>query len=159
GATRAPLRIAGVLPLLRQRAHYIQVPDGAESIAIELAVLRGTVGVAILPSHGLFQNYYQHVFPYLRRFPPGKYSVVLPNPAAGTWTISVRNDSALTESDRDIVPTAEAEYAMNIRLMRASLRSSPEASETLSMELENQGSGLRDPVVETSTGTLVSRRG
>src|SRR5262249_54093668 len=38
GATRAPLRIAGVLPLLRQRAHYIQVPDGAESIAIELAV-------------------------------------------------------------------------------------------------------------------------
>jgi Subtilase family len=152
------VRIGGVLPLLRQQAHYIQVPPATESIAIELDVMRGTVGVAILPSHGLFLNYYQHVFPYLRRFPPGKYAVVLPNPAAGPWTISMRNDSALMESDRAIVSTVEADYAITVRLMRASLRAVAADRDTVSLEFENQASPLRAPLLDTSIGTLASHR-
>src|SRR5262249_2987574 len=149
----------GVLPLLRQRAHYMQIAYGVTSMAIELEVIRGTVAVAILPSDGLLRHYYEQAFPeYGRQFTRGKYAIALPAPSAGTWTLSVNNISATSERNPTLVSTGDAEYAITVRLLRGSLDAGRVAGDTVSLDFRNRASALREPVLETSTATVVSHR-
>lgn len=156
-ATTGSVSVTGTVPLMRERAHYLQIPADVTAMTIELDVIRGTLRAAILPSHGLFPNYYQHVYPALGRdFPKGKYTVVLPNPTAGPWTISIANNPARRHTNEALVSGDEAEYAIVVRLLRASIHPARAGERTISIDLDNLASELQEPMLETSTATLES---
>jgi hypothetical protein len=151
------LRLTGRLPLLARRAHYVPVPEGIAAMSIELEVLRGSVRAEVLPSHGLYPNYYGHILPQGgRTFTVGRYDVVLPNPAPGTWTLSVENTSGWAEANRSLVSTDEAEYRLTARLLGVTLQVRPSTADTVIASMENLGAVLREPVIQTSFGTLRS---
>ncbi|MCU1384444.1 MAG: serine protease [Acidobacteria bacterium] len=154
------VRLAGTLPLLGTRAHYLSVPSDIAAIAVELKVLRGSVRATVLPSHGLFPNYYYQVFPQSgRTFRPGTYHVTLPNPVSGTWGIMVDNTSALREPDQSLVSTEEAEYTLTVRLLDASLGTRLSSAGVLGVELENRGAPLAQAALQISRGVLMSHHG
>jgi Subtilase family len=156
-AASGSVRMTGRVPLMRVKAHYVQVPRGVATMSIELEVIRGTIRAAILPSHGLFPNYYQHLYPgNTRQFARGKYTVVLPYPAEGPWTISLNNDSAWLERNPALVAADQAEYAITVRLLTASVRTSASRKDTVAIDVESPASDLREPVLETSIGMLRS---
>jgi hypothetical protein len=158
-AATGSVRMTGKLPLMRVQGHYVQVPSGAGAMRVELEVIRGSVSLEILPSHGLFPNYYQHVYPGAPRpFAKGRYTVVLPNPAAGVWTISASNDSSRRAANRAAASADEAEYAISVRLLSASLRPVAASDGTAAIDIENLGSEIREPALEASLGTLRSHR-
>lgn len=154
-----PIRITGSVSTLRSKSHYMALPERAGALEITLEVLRGTAQAAIIPSHSLYPNYYGHVHPLGgRTFTAGTYHVVLPKPAAGVWTISVSNMSSQWESDpTKIFETAE--YAVTARLLSATLRPRVLSPEQLAIDVTNVGSAVREPVLETSIGTLRSHTG
>jgi subtilase family protein len=159
GKADGTLRVSGALSLLARRAHYVSVPAGVGAMDIELRVLRGSVRAAVLPSHGLYPNYYGHVFPQGgRTFTPGIYHVTLPDPVPGTWTLTVENTTAWRESNPSLVSTAEAAYELTARLLDVSVQSRITAG-VLAVDLKNHGAPLREPVVQASIGVLTSHRG
>ncbi|MPZ17587.1 MAG: S8 family serine peptidase [Luteitalea sp.] len=159
-APDATLRLSGSAPLMRTNTHYLTVPEGVATLSIELKVVSGSVRASIVPSHGLYPNYYGHAYPLGgRTFPKGTYHLAMPNPAAGTWTISVSNTSARTEDNPELVSTDEAEYALTARLLRTSLRPASAGHGVLEIDVENRGGQLTEPVLETSVGTLKRHHG
>jgi len=154
------LHVSGALSLLATRAHYVSVPADMRAMTIELKVLRGSVRATVLPSHGLYPNYYGHVYPQGgRSFTPGIYHLTLPDPLPGTWTLTVENTTAWRESNQSLVSTEDAEYEMTARLLDASARPRPSRPGFLDISFENRGASLREPVVEASLGTLKSHQG
>jgi hypothetical protein len=154
------LRVSGALSLLAQRAHYVSVPADTRAMEIELKVLRGSVRATVLPSHGLYPNYYGHVYPQSgRAFTPGIYHVTLPDPVPGTWTLTVDNTTAWRESNQPLVSTAEAEYELTARLLNASVRPRLSRAGLLDISLENRGASLGEPVLEASIGIFKSHQG
>jgi Subtilase family len=154
------VRLMGTLPLLHTRAHYLAVPGDIAAMSVQLKVIRGSVRVTVLPSHGLFPNYYYQVFPQGgRSFTLGTYHVTLPNPASGTWALMVDNTSALRESNQSLVSTEEAEYALTVRLLDASVRPTLSSAGVLDVDLENRGAALGAPVLDASIGVLRSHQG
>jgi hypothetical protein len=154
------LRMAGALPLLRHRAHYFSVPADVAAIGVELKVTRGSLRLTVLPSHGLFPNYYYDVFPQAgRTFTPGTYDVALPNPVPGTWALAVDNSTAWREPDQSLVSTEEAEYVLTARLLDASVRPRLSDAGVLDVDIENRGAALGEPVVDVSMGALTSHHG
>ncbi len=118
-------RIAGRVGLMRTNQHYFHVPACTEAIHLELDVLRGVVTRAVLPAHGLFPNYYFHLYPgNSRAAAQGRHALVLPNPEPGTWTIQVSNTSTWLRAPGDPTPPddRDAEYALTVRIHRTSLR-------------------------------------
>src|SRR5262249_52808663 len=57
-----------------------------------------------------------------------------------------------------LVSTGDAEYAITVRLLRGSLDAGRVAGDTVSLDFRNRASALREPVLETSTATVVSHR-
>ncbi len=154
------IHMTGTLPLLRTRAHYVSVPADVAAIGVELKVIRGSVRAVVLPSHGLYPNYYGHVYPQSgRTFVPGTYHVTLPNPVAGTWTFSLENGSAWREANQSLVSTEDAEYELTARLLVASVRPRLSPAGALDVDLENRGASLGEPVVRASIGVLKSHQG
>jgi hypothetical protein len=154
------VHLAGTLPLLRTRAHYLSVPGNIAAISVELKVIRGSLWATILPSHSLLPNYYYRVFPQSgRTFTQGTYRVTLPNPVSGTWALMVDNTPALRESNQALVSTEEAQYALTVRLLDASLTTRLSRTGVLDVDLENRGASLREPALQTSIGFLKSHQG
>jgi hypothetical protein len=154
------VRLTGTLPLLRTRAHYLSVPADTAAMSVELKVIRGAMLATVLPSHGLFPNYYYQVYPQGGRiFTPGTYHLTLPNPMSGTWALMVDNTLALHESKQALVSTEEAEYALTVRLLDASVRPRLSSAGVLDVDLENHGAPLGEPSLQASTGFMRSHRG
>jgi hypothetical protein len=150
-----PLRLTGVVPLMQSAAQYISVPEGAGAIAIELEVVRGSLGALILPSHGMMREYYGHVWPQGgRTFTAGHYSLVLPAPAPGVWTVTLMNDSASREQDRSLVSTTDAAYAVSIRLLSASVEVQRVLGDRAVVRVVNGGAPLGETALDTAAGTL-----
>lgn len=155
-----PLRLTGAVSLMERKPHYVPVPKDVAAMSLELEVLRGSVAVTVVPSHGLFPNYYQHVYPNMgRTFTRGKYSLLLPHPAPGTWTFDVGNTSALLEQDQTLVSTERAEYALTVKLLSSSLQPRATGAGTIGVDVQVVGAALQEPVLEASAGTLRTHRG
>jgi hypothetical protein len=154
------VHVTGTLPLLRARTHHLSLPTGIGAMSIELTVLRGSLRATVLPSHGLYPNYYGHVYPQSgRSFTTGTYHITLPNPVPGTWALTVHNSTAWREPNRSLVSTEEAEYALTVRLLDASVRPRRSSSGGVDIDLENRGAALEEPVVQASIGVLKSHQG
>jgi hypothetical protein len=162
-ASTGSLRITGKAGLMRMQPHYFHVPAGTGAVSIELEVFRGVVKPTILPAHGLFPGYYLHVHPMNVRFVGrGKHTVVLPDPEPGTWTLQLENTSAGGRfGPPDVVPTddTDAEYAVTVRLLGASIDARGASPDALALDLRNVGSTIREPIVQVTPATFKSHRG
>jgi hypothetical protein len=76
----------------------------------------------------------------------------------GTWTISVTNDSPWHQSSGALVSAEEAEYAITVRLLGASLRPRDARGGAVAIDVENLSSTIGEPALEASVGTLSSHR-
>jgi hypothetical protein len=154
------IRLSGTVPLMTTRSHYIAMPSSVDAVSITLVVHGGSLGAAIVPSDGLLREYYGHVFPQAgRTFTAGTYTVILPHPSPGTWSVTLVNDSIWREADRSLVSSADARYSVSIRLMRTSLflrRSSPTS---IDVEVENGGAAIEDGVLQLSPATITPAEG
>lgn len=162
-ATSGSLHVRGTVEFMRAKAHHFNVPSGTNAISIELDVIRGVVKPSIRPAHGMFPGYYLHVHPMSIRFVgKGRHTVVLPNPESGTWTVDLMNTSAAVQyGEADIVPRddSDAEYAMTVRLLGASVGTRTMSADTVALELRNTGSSIREPIVEAAPARLRRHRG
>jgi hypothetical protein len=158
----APDRTAhftGSVPMMRSVAHYVTLPEGVAALSIELEVLRGVMHTAVLPSPGVIREYYAHVLPQFgRMLTRGKYRLLLPWPSAGTWSITLINDSAWRESDKALVSTDEAAYTISVQALTTSLSLRATPAGNVSVDITNRAAVLQEPVLEVSTGTLTSHR-
>lgn len=155
-ASARSVRLNASLPLMRGQSHQVLVPKDTGAVSLDLEVMRGTISLDILPSHGLFPNYYYQVHPAGRRFTKGHHTVVLPKPSPGTWTINVINRSSRVEANRPVESADEAEYAITARVFGASLRPAASKEGTVAVEVENVESEIREPALDVSAGTLKS---
>jgi subtilase family protein len=153
-------RFSGSVPLMRSCAHYVAVPADVDAIGFELQVVRGSLAVSILPSHGMTREYYDHVFPRGgRTFPKGRYTLLLPRPAAGTWSVTLTNDSAWREPDRGLISFEAADYVISIRVLAASVVGRVGAGSTVRVDAANHAAAITNALLQVSLGTFVSRRG
>ena len=152
------LRVSGGVPFMRVQAHYFEVPPATSAISIDFDVIRGALKPTLLPAHGLFPSYYLHVHPMNVRFAgKGRHTVVLPNPRPGTWTIQLENTSAggrFGPDDTVATDDSDAEYAITVRLLNASVLARRSAPGQAALDVRNTGSDIREPVMEVSRGTL-----
>ncbi len=154
------IRLTGSLAALRRSSHYVVLPERGHALQITLEVHKGTVGANILPSHGLYPNYYDHVYPLGGRpFTPGIYHVVLPHPASGMWTVDVSNLGSQQQGEARSTSGETAEYTIALRLLSVTLRPHLSRSGQLVIDLDNRGAAPKEPVIETSVGTLRSHVG
>jgi hypothetical protein len=144
---------------MRSAAHYVTLPEGVGVMSIEIEVLRGKVMTVVLESNGLIREYYGHVLPQAgRMLARGKYRVLVPWPAAGTWSITVVNDSAWREPDPALTSTEVATYTLSVQALSASLDLHEPRPGHVEVDVASRGAQLREPVLEMSTGTLRSHR-
>ena len=149
------IRVAGRLPLLATRAHYVSVPPDVSAMSIELRVIRGSVRAHVLPSHGLLPSYYGHVYPQGgRTFMTGVYHVTMPNPVAGSWAVAIENTSAWAETDRTLVSIEEAEYVVKVQLLDVSVRTQSTPGGDVTVRVTNRRAPLVDPLVTASFATV-----
>ena len=166
-ASTRSIRIGGTVGFMRHDWHFLQVPADTGAVSIELEVMHGVVGTIIMPAHGLYPNYYYHLYPGIARvFKKGRHHLTLPTPESGTWTIQVKNDSAWFsqgETDKNDLDgpssTDDAVYSLTVRALRASVRPGQSVKGSLSVNVENLGSTIRDAVLESSVGAARSHRG
>lgn len=160
-AMTGSLRVSGTVGLMRQSAHYVHVPAGVKALAFDLKVTRGVIRPTIVPASTLFSGYYMHVHPNnLDYLGAGSYHVVLPDPEPGTWTFRVD-----TGSTYFLIPgsplkgdDSDAEYTLTMRTLRASVAAAVKPASGLTVELENRGGGIAQPVIEASGGYLTTHR-
>ena len=155
------VRINGKVGFMRTNPHYVHVPAGTGAISFELQVLRGFVTPSILPAHGLYPSYYFHVHPAAGRFVgPGKHTVILPNPEPGTWTIHINTGSTWFRFADDPLPPddGDAEYTVTVRALSAPIRATRASDSSITAEVQNLGSSIREPVLEVSYGSSKSHR-
>ena len=155
-----PLRLEGTVPLMGSAAHYFALPNDVGLLDITLDVVRGSVDVGVIPSHGLYGPYYYHVYPgYGRTFAKGAHRLAMERPAAGTWGVYVSNTSAFDENKAALVSTEEAAYTVTVRVLRASLAPRQMGAGSVAVDVKNLGTEMREPIVQTSVGTRRSYRG
>jgi hypothetical protein len=150
------IRFSGSLSLLRTADHFMMVPAGVAAISVELEVLRGAVSAVVLPAHGLNAEYYDHLIPQAARtFAKGKYSVLLPRPRTGTWSMSISNISAWLERDETLRSYEPAAYAVTVKLLSTDLdaRTTPEG---VRIDVTNLAAEIRERAIDVSVGRLRS---
>jgi hypothetical protein len=153
------LRIEDTVELMRTATHYFEVPGDVMAMSVELAVTRGAVRASLLASHSLQAAYYAQVFPVgASTLAKGTYRALIPYPSAGAWALTIANVSAWRERDLARVSTEPAGYVITCRLLKASLTVKT-IGDSLDVEVDNAGSELREPILETSLGTLKTHRG
>jgi subtilisin family serine protease len=152
-------RFEGRLALLRSTSHFWRVPANTAALSLELTVTRGSIQTGLVASHGLSMHLFDK-YPSVsvqRTLSPGTYHFVLPDPAAGTWSLYVANRSAVREDKTEKVSTEDAEYALSVRAYDTSMKL--EATGTRqALVLSNHGVQLSDPVIKQSWGRLSSHR-
>jgi hypothetical protein len=148
-----PLVLAGTVPLMAYRPRYIAIPDGIGALGVEVTVTRGMLNTTILRHHGLSSAYYDTVNPAApRAFGPGTYSVTIPRPEPGTWTVGFGNDRALQGVASPSASSSDAEYSVTLRLFGASLAIRPSGSDSVAIEVTNLASPLETPALDVSEG-------
>ncbi|MGH9159493.1 MAG: hypothetical protein ACRD2X_05865 [Vicinamibacteraceae bacterium] len=154
------LHLAESVSLMRSKTHYMTIPENVGAMSVEFTVIRGSLNATLLPSHSLYPSYYFHLYPARGwAFVPGTYNAVVPHPAPGVWSLSVANTPVWNDPDITRVSTDTAEYAIRVRLQSASLRARPRGHSALAIDVQNLGVTLRDPVLQTSVGTMRSHHG
>jgi hypothetical protein len=154
------LRIEDTVGLMRTATHYFEVPGDVMAMSVELEVKRGAVRASLLASHSLQAAYYAQVFPVgASTLAKGTYRALIPYPSPGAWALTMANVSAWRERDLARVSTEPADYVITCRLLRASLSVTKIGDAVLDVEMDNAGSELREPILETSLGTLKTHRG
>jgi hypothetical protein len=155
-----PVRLEGTVPLMGSAAHYFALPNDAGLLDITLEVVRGSVAIGVLPSHGLYGPYYSHVYPgYGWTYPKGTYRLGMERPAAGTWGMYLSNATAFDETNRALVSTGQAEYAITIRVLSASVAVRHTGPGAIAVDLTSVSAEIREPIIQTSVGTRRSYRG
>ncbi|HEX3701863.1 MAG TPA: hypothetical protein VHU82_00940, partial [Vicinamibacterales bacterium] len=85
--------------------------------------------------------------------------VIVPHPAPGVWSIVLDNASTLFETNPALTSGERAEYAITARLFGASLHPIAARGATVSVDIQNGETAIREPVLNVSSGTLRSHRG
>jgi hypothetical protein len=70
----------------------------------------------------------------------------------------VTNDSARSAASQSVVSADEAQYAITVRLLSASLRTATSREGIAAIDVQNLGSAIREPNLEASVGMLRSHR-
>jgi hypothetical protein len=152
------IQVHGVVPLMHADTHYVEVPAGTGAVEITIAVTRGIVRPMLIPSHALFPGSDVHkghgIGPQLGK---GSHTIVLAQPMPGPWAITLTNNGVWQEPAK--IAGEDAEYGMTVRLLRASLRVREADRGNSSIEIENRGSAIRAPVLESSAAVVESREG
>jgi len=71
----------------------------------------------------------------------------------------VTNASALLELGENLVSTNDVVYSISIKLLSVAMQATRLDSDRIELSLANLGASLREPMIETSVGTLKSHRG
>jgi hypothetical protein len=154
------LRLEGRVPLLRKRAHYIEVPAGVGAMTVDLEVRSGAAGVNIVPQHSLFLAYQGQIGPQNgRTFPKGRYSIVIPQPGPGTWTIDVNNTSTRRERDQVLVSEDLVDYVITVTAKTAGITVSAPRDSIFMLDISNAGAALARPAVQFSAATIRTHSG
>ncbi|HEY7499680.1 MAG TPA: S8 family serine peptidase [Vicinamibacterales bacterium] len=153
------MTLSGRIDVMRRNAHYLAVPEGVGAMIVDLEVRRGSTRVNIVPAHGVYSPQEQRRPMPGRTFTEGRYTVVFPSPARGTWTIDADNVSLRSEADASLVSAEPVEYAITVRLQRASLRTRAIDGSRLYVDVESSGAPLAEPVLQTAFGALRSHHG
>ena len=159
-AMNRPLVIAGTVPLMEYRAHHIAIPDGVESLGVELTVTRGLLATTILRNHGLSSGYHETVDATPRRvLGPGRYSLTIPRPQQGTWTIGFGNDTARRDSALTPASFVEAQYRRLAPPARCRHRAPCRSARPTRRRRHEPGQRRRaSPALDVSPGFLRSYR-
>jgi Subtilase family len=153
------LRVSAVVGLMRHGVHYFAVPSGAAAIVFDLAVTRGVIRPTIVPASGLHSGYYMHVHPNnLEHMAKGRYQIVLPQPAPGTWTFRTDADSTWSTVPGNTVPPddGDAEYAVTMRLLDATIVPSLTG---ITASMTNGRQPIPEPLLDITPGYLTTHRG
>ena len=163
-ARHASLELSGTAGSMLARAHYLDIPAATAALSLELRVLRGAATPSVFQSHGLPNSYYMHVHPMETiSLGPGTYRVRMPHPEPGTWTVRLKNWSAMLASRQFGFMGAtgsleDVDYRLTARLLAASLRPRRADGGSVEVDLENRGSTVVEPVLEAWPGSLRSHR-
>ena len=158
------LDVHGTIGLMRAAAHYLDVPADAGGLSLEVEVTRGVASPSVFQSHGLPSGYYFHAHPMdVVSMGPGTYRVRMPNPEPGTWTLRLKNWSSYLNERRHafMAPTGsvdDVEYRLDARIQAASLQPRRTPDGGVTVDLENRGSTVVEPVVEAWPGSLRSHQ-
>jgi hypothetical protein len=156
------LRVSATIGLMRQRAHYVQVPAGVAAVAFDLEVRRGVIRPTIVPSSGLHSGYYMHVHPnHLEFMAKGRYRIVLPNPEPGMWSFRADNDSTWFKIPGNPVPPddGDADYTLTMQLLGGSIRGEAGANGAIAADITNGPTPIAEPVLDATPGYLTTHRG
>jgi hypothetical protein len=105
------------------------------------------------------REYYGHVVPQAGRlFTRGKYRLLLPWPAAGTWSVTLANIAVFRERDPAVVTADDGVYSVSVQILTAAIATRRASSGTLAIDVVNQGAPIEQPVFELSGGLLKSHR-
>jgi len=149
------IHFEGSVPLMRSDDHFVSVPSGTEALKIELLVKRGSLApdfVSMDPSQST-PNRSMNMGATAKKM--GRYTWVYPRPSTGTWTFTLTNDSAWREKDPKRATTESAEYELTISALKGSLTAA-EAGTNISLQAENLGAMLTEPVADIYSGLLLS---
>lgn len=143
------------VPLMRSKSHFISVPAGSPALRVDLEVKHGALTSNMLsmdPSESVPNRPSSPRGPFL----VGKHSWVVPNPAAGTWTLSLTNETGRSEKDPAKVSTEEASYTLSFSVLDGSITADA-SSGRLSIEAQNHGPKIGAPVADVYPATLVQQ--
>ncbi len=147
-------RFEGRVPLMQATHHFWEVLPGTNALDFEVHVTQGRVRVELVPA-GVRQPR-KYPSPDGRNLPAGTYRFVVPDPAPGTWSVTITNDSAFDESDIAAISTSEAQYTFAVRSWSASLTTASDANGHPVLIASNHGARLEEPQIKQSWGTITS---
>lgn len=154
------VHFAGVLPLMQTDTHFVTAPSDVSALSVELAVRQGSIEATFQPSHGLYRAYYPVPPIGGRTFTKGTYHVLLPNPVPGVWSIATSNRSAWRASAGEPRTTDEAVYELHVKVAHATLHARPSGGTgQIALDLVNRGAPIREPIIDTSSGRLLTYQG
>ncbi len=157
------LHISNTLKPLTAQNHFIHIPEGSDALHLTIEVLSGAVEIQFVPSHGLADAYEDK----RNRLPKwieqtagkGRYTVTFPRPVPGNFNVLVRNHSLVHEKDLARISSEDSEYVITATLLSASLSAKSGPSRTTILQMQNLAATIRDPQLESSTGTRRIRHG
>lgn len=149
------LTLNDTVPLMRSRDHFIAVPPGSAALRIDLDVKRGALS-GRMRSRDPTEEVPNRPVSQWGAFEPGKHTWVIPNPSAGTWSLSLTNDTGWREKDPAKVSTEEAVYSVSFSILNGDIEAATDSGR-LSIQAENRGADLGAPAADVYPAVQVMR--
>jgi hypothetical protein len=143
---------------MESRDHYVHIPPGAAALRVDLEVKHGALSIWLRnldPTHDVPNRLPN---PSWSALPAGKYTWVVAQPAAGTWGLSLTNDTVSREHDPEKVSVEEANYSLSFSTLNGSIDAKSDG-QLISIHAQNEGAELGAPVVDVYPATLASKSG